>query len=218
LKRFFALCLGLWIGMVGPVLAAGEGGGWEMVSTNRGIQVERKTMPDSPLFAFRGEGVVNVPMGLLVTVLLTDEIALDWVDLITAHTVVRSINATEKIIYESFGLPWPISDRDYVMRQTTGFDPEQRMFTLDFESVNDAAMPEKEDVVRAMAFRTFWRLKKVDETHTNVEVEVFTDPKGLLPSWLINMIQKDWPWKTIEGLVKRANRGDIQPHSDVSGW
>ena len=58
----------------------------------------------------------------------------------------------------------------------------------------------------------------LDAGRTKVEVEVFTDPKGALPAWLINLIQKDWPWKTIDGLVKRSSRPDVVADPAVSGW
>ena len=34
-----------------------EATGWDKVGIKAGVAVERKVMPDSPLFAFRGEGV-----------------------------------------------------------------------------------------------------------------------------------------------------------------
>jgi hypothetical protein len=217
-SRFRTLFLAMFWSLGLPAFASGGGEGWETIDNKSGIEVQRKTMPESPLFAFRGEGVVSVPIALLVTVLLDDEIAVEWVDLMTEHAMVRDQSPTEKVIYEAYGLPWPISDRDYVMMQTTRYDDTNLVFTLDFESMVDPAKPVREDHVRAMAYRTFWRLKKIDDVSTNVEVEVFTDPKGSLPAWLINLIQKDWPWKTIEGLVGRAIKGDIEAEAHTAAW
>ena len=53
---------------------------------------------------------------------------------------------------------------------------------------------------------------------TKVAVEVQTDPKGALPSWLINMIQKDWPYNSITSLTKQAQRENIVPASTTSEW
>ena len=204
--------------MLSPSALGGGGAGWEAMDTRAGVVVERKTMPGSALFAFRGEGEFEAPIGLLVKVLKEPSIATEWVDMMTEHTVIRKTGENKKLIYESYGLPWPISDRDYVMVETCGYDDDKKIFTIDYESVEDAAKPGRSDHVRAMAFRTFWRLEKIDAGHTKVEVEVFTDPKGILPAWAINMIQKDWPWKTIDGLVKRANQGDLAPDAMVADW
>ena len=53
---------------------------------------------------------------------------------------------------------------------------------------------------------------------TRIMVEVITDPKGSLPAWLINLIQKDWPYNTISALKKRAKKGDIKPNPKMAGW
>jgi hypothetical protein len=198
--------------------AAKRGAGWEQVMTQEGVAVERKTVPGSPLFAFRGEGVFDLPIGKLVTVLKTAEIAAEWVDLMLEHRVVRAVEPDKNLIYESYGLPWPIDDRDYVMYETMGYDAAQKVFTIDYKSVEDAALPPKKGFVRAVAFQTYWRLEKISDTQTKIEVEVHTDPKGALPAWLINLIQKDWPWKTISGLVKRAAKPDIQADPRVADW
>ncbi len=191
---------------------------WKVIMTEAGVEVAQKTMEGSPLMAFRGEGVMDVPIATLVSVLLDDDIATEWVDLQSEHSVIRELTENKKLLYEKYDLPFPIDDRDYVITELASYDDANKIFTLDFESVDDAARPVSKCCVRAMAYRTFWRLTKVDETNTKVEVEVFTDPKGMLPSWLINMIQKDWPWKTISGLVKRAKKGDITPDERSSGW
>ena len=192
--------------------------GWDKVGTTKNVKVERKTMADSPLFAFRGKGTFNVPIGHLVTVLKDGTLAVEWVDLMLEHTVIRKIDESSNLIYESYGLPWPISDRDYLMIERYTYDGTTKVFTIDYESVTDPAKPVSRDFVRAIAFRTFWRLEQVGLGRTKVEVEVFTDPKGVLPSWLINLIQEDWPWKTIDGLVRRAQKGDIKPDPGTEGW
>lgn len=214
--RTLMILLGLALGA--QVAEAGGGPSWEAMGIKAGVEVERKTMPDSPLFAFRGEGEFDVPIGKLVTVLKTPELAVEWVDLMTEHSVIRSLGKNKNLIYESYGLPWPISDRDYVMQEEYIFDDSARVFTIEYTSVEDGAKPHQAEHVRATVYRTFWRLTMVDAGRTKIEIEVFTDPKGSLPAWLINLIQKDWPWKTIDGLVRRAQKGDIDPEPAVKTW
>ena len=175
-------------------------------------------MPDSPLFAFRGEGVFDVEIERLISVLRNPSIAVEWVDLMTEHTVLKQVDPNTNLIYESYGLPWPISDRDYLMHEQYNYDDETKVFTIRYKSVEDGLKPVQDNHVRAMAYRTFWRLTMLESAKTRVEVEVFTDPKGTLPAWLINLIQKDWPWKTIDGLVKRAQKADVEPDQEALDW
>ncbi len=216
--RIVYLFTAFFLAFVSTNVCASGGAEWDEVGTKAGVHVQRKVMPNSPLFAFRGEGVFDVEIERLVSVLKTAEIAVEWVDLMTEHRVVKQVSANTHLIYESYGLPWPISDRDYLMHEVKNYDESERVFTIRYESVEDASTPIKGDHVRAIAYRTFWRLTMLDAQRTRVEVEVFTDPKGTLPAWLINLIQKDWPWKTIDGLVNRAQKQDVQPDQTTSAW
>ena len=213
---FSAILLGL-LTFSAPSIA-GKSTDWERVGVTAGVTVDRKTIPNSPLFAFRGEGVFDVSIGLLTAVLKNPEIAVEWVDLMTDHHVVRTMGDKQNLIYESYGLPWPIADRDYLMIEKYGYFPESKSFTIDYETVTDPARPDKSDHIRATVYRTFWRLTMLDADTTKIEIEVATDPKGSLPAWLINMIQKDWPYNTISALLKRAKKGDIEPNKKMLDW
>lgn len=208
----------LLVSLVALESVAHAGAGWDPVGVTKGVMVERKMVEGSPLFAFRGEGVFEVSMGSLVGVLRDHSTPVEWVDLITEHTVVKKVDGLTNVVYESYDLPWPISDRDYVMQEVAGYDDAAKVFTIQFESIDEPSSPVKPGVVRAMAYRTFWRLEKLGPERTKVEIEVFTDPRGNLPAWLVNLIQQDWPWKTIDGLLTRAQRGDVAVDPRVQGW
>ena len=49
------------LAFVAPTFAAPPG--WESLGVTDGVEVARKSMPDSSLFAFRGEADVDVPLG-----------------------------------------------------------------------------------------------------------------------------------------------------------
>ena len=200
-----------------PALAVPPG--WEVLGVTDGVEVARKSIPNSSLFAFRGEAAVDVPIGVLAEVLWRDGMGVEWVDMMVLSERVALLDEDTKIVHQGYGLPWPISDRDYVMEAAATFDPVTRTFTLQFKSVEHAAMPIQDGYVRAMAYRTFWRLQANAEAgQTHVEVEVHTDPMGMLPAWLVNMIQKDWPSTTITNLTQRAMKGDIGSHPKIHDW
>ena len=202
---------------IAPAAAAPPG--WESLGVTAGVEVARKSMPDSSLFAFRGEADVDVPIGVLAEVLWRDGLGVEWVDLMILSERVELLDDNNKVVHQGYELPWPISNRDYVMHESATFDPATKTFTLQFKSIEHSAMPDQDGFVRAQAYRTFWRLQANDTPgSTHVEVEVYTDPMGLLPAWLINMIQKDWPSTTITNLTKRAKKGDINAHPKIQDW
>jgi hypothetical protein len=191
------------------VLTLAHASDWEVLGVTDGVTVSRKTTPGSDLFAFRGETVTDIPASKLSSVILNDPIGPEWVDLMYLSSQLTRYDETTKLIHQGYDLPWPIQDRDYVMKQTASYDQQAKLFTLTFQSVEDPLMPVQECCVRAVAYRTFWSLEVLPSGKTKVIVEVNTDPKGSLPDWLVNLIQEDWPHTTINALINRASKDDI---------
>ena len=192
--------------------------GWELVSNEDGIESARKTIPNSSLFAFRGETYTKTSVAKLASLLLDDPKGPEWVDLMNISALLERKSENIKIIHQGYDLPWPIQDRDYVMKQEIQFDQENKSFSLLFESTTHPGMPVQDCCIRAQTYRTFWKLSALPNGKTKVEVEVLTDPKGSLPAWLINLIQEDWPYNTITALLKRAQKDDIKPAKEADGW
>lgn len=204
--------------MIATMVSAEPPDGWDLVGVTDGVEVSRRMVPNSNLFAFRGEAVSSVPVSLLSSLILNDPLGPEWVDLMNASKELQRYDQYTKLIYQGYDLPWPIQDRDYVMKQIASYDQEQQIFTATFQSVEDALMPEQECCIRAMAYRTFWHLEALPSGQTKIIVEVNTDPRGSLPGWLVNLIQEDWPHKTINALLKRVNDGDIERDPFNSNW
>ena len=183
------------------------------------VDVKRQDIEGSPLFAFRGEAEVDIPLGVLATVLLDDTIGTEWVDLMNLSQAMRRNDAHSKVLHQGYDLPWPVQDRDYSLLEEADFDAEAQIFTLNFKSVVDDVVPLDPGYIRAEAYTTFWRLTKIQGTDkVKVEVEVYTDPKGTLPPWLVNLIQRTWPRNTIVGLYRRSIQGDIVAHPEAAEW
>lgn len=192
--------------------------GWEDLGTKNGIEVARKKVENSPLFAFRGETKTNIPAATLAAILLDDPAATKWVDLMNHSEFIRMIKPNIRLVHQAYDMPWPVTDRDFVMAQTVIYNQDTKEFKLAFESVEMQDLPEKESCIRAIARNSYWYLRTNPDGSTQVAVEAHTDPRGILPPWLINMIQKDWSYNTITGLLKYAETTQVSPDSIISGW
>ena len=95
---------------------------WEVLGVTDGVKVSRKTTPGSDLFAFRGEKITDVPASKLSSVILNDPIGPEWVDLMYLSTNLNRYDEYTKLVHQGYDLPWPIQDRDYVMKQTATYD------------------------------------------------------------------------------------------------
>lgn len=214
--KFFmsALCALAAIVAFGSVASAG-GGKWEKVGKKNGVMVHKKEVPGSDLLAFRGVITADIHIGKIMTTFIDEEQRGKWVDRYAGHrTLAKSDRSQTYWIH--FGLPFPISDRDYVLKSDGFPDAEKKVVVTKIKSVTHPKAPENDCCVRAEAYGTYYKFEALPDGKTKLTVEVHTNPKGLLPGWLINSIQEDWPSKTLKALIKQAKGQKI--HAEYTDW
>jgi hypothetical protein len=172
--------------------AAADGGKWEKVGKKDGVAVSKKEVPESDLLAFRGVVVHDVHIGKVMTAFVDENQRSKWVDRYAAHKTLKK-TATSQTYWIHFSLPFPISDRDYVLHSDAYPDKDKKIVTTKIKSVLNSKAPEKDCCVRAEVYGTYYKFEALPGGKTKLTVEVHTNPKGLLPGWLINSIQEDWP-------------------------
>lgn len=213
----FVLCITL--GFAAPAL--GNSGKWEYIGTTDNVKVSRMQVPGSEVFAFRGEIVADIHIGKIIRVFIDSKQRKYWVDRYAEHKTLERTDRMEKY-WIKFKLPFPVSDRDYVLQTDVEIDEAKKIVTANVRSIVDPRKPEDSCCVRAEAYSTYYRFESLPGEHgkekTRMIVEVHTDPKGMLPNWLVNRIQKDWPSKTLGGLLRRAQREGQTPLPKLASW
>lgn len=188
---------------------------WEKLREDDGIRVYRWDVPDSPLFAFKGEAVVDAPIARVASVLIDSSRRKEWVpNLIECH-IVRKISPRERIEYTAISTPPFTKDRDFVFRGRAEFIEKTRELVLHFTSVEDPAAPET-NMVRGRVMDSTYRLRPVEGgKHTFVEYRVHIDPRGSVAKWMVNMVQKNIPFNTLEAIRRQVAKPDVVDHPEV---
>src|SRR5262245_3049902 len=170
-------------------------GDWEFLKNDEGVDVYRKEVPGSDVVAFKGITTTNLPIGKLLAVFKDPNQRKFWVDRYVEHKTFEQTGESE-LYWIHFHVPWPISDRDYVLKAEAKRNLEKKTYTVNIKSVEYAKKGEDDSCVRAVVYGTFYEFTALPGSDkTKIIVEVHTDPKGALPNWLINLIQKSWPAK-----------------------
>ena len=213
------VCLVALIAMsVSAITLASIPRGWEKVSDDNGISVARQEVAGSPLVAFRGEAVIDAPMAKVANVLMDTSRKLEWVSDIKEARDIRQINQFERVEYNHTGTPWPTTDRDFVFHATAKLDRANQSMTFELKSIVDPAVPETKNV-RGELKQSYYKLTSIaNGTKTMLEVEIQADPKGAIPKWLVNLTQKKWPRKTIEGIRAQCAKPDVLEHPGIKAY
>ena len=191
---------------------------WVPVSEDEGVETFRKELEGFDLVAFRGDSTVDMHISEVMGVYMKNDIAKEWVDmLIESETLIR-ISSAERIFYNRYDLSFPLSDRDYVLHSRVEIDRDNKQVTGTYRSTTHPDRPDLDCCVRARVFRTYWKFTGLPDRKTRIEVEVLTDPAGMVPTWVVNMVQKNWPKNSINNLIGRAEKHDIEPHRNFADW
>lgn len=183
--------------------------GWEFVSESDGIKVFRKSYPGSDVKGVAGETLLNGSIGKVLFMMVDHKHKPDWINrFIEAHTV-EEIPPSSNIQYSSFDLPFPASDRDFVFRNDFTVDEKTHGVVIDVKSVADKRAPVRPDLVRGEIVRGRYILIPQGDK-TLMQAEYLADPKGSIPSWLINFFQKEWPYKTLDAMRKQLKQPYIE--------
>lgn len=190
------------------------GAGWVEISNEDGVQVFSKELESSDLVAFRGIKTFDAPIDRVAFVLLDPrtERKKEWIDMITDFRVLEQ-RPGYGVSYSSYDLPFPLSDRDFVVESRSRIDHSRRQFSLTLKSRQHPAAPPTIGV-RGMVYSGLYRLTAVDGgRRTLVEVEVHSDPRGTLPRWLINMVQRSWPRNTLLAMEDEVSQPGTGSHA-----
>ena len=174
------------------------------------IIVEKKNSPEDEVNTYRGTTTMPISIERIAYVLDDTESKKEWVSRLKEETrLEENPSSYRSIAYQHYNLSWPVSDRDYVIESKWTVMKDMKLPTaiLSIKSVIRDDVPEIKGRVRGQLDRLVYKLEKLESNQTRVTVEVLVNPKGLLPNFKINLIQKEWPITTLRQLNAQALKG-----------
>ncbi len=184
------------------------GENWELLVEKHGIQVYGAEATTDGLIPFRSKAVLNHPFERVLTVLLDADRKPEWSPKLKSTKVHKKISATKYILSEYYNTPWPATDREFLMLGE--LYPEKDKFTLTATTHIDPELADKEHI-QVDIRKLIVTIEKINENQTAFEFIFLGDMQGWMPAWLINLIQKQWPFKFIKRLNSQLEKNDIVP-------
>jgi hypothetical protein len=206
-RSVLALALVAMFALTAPRDAAADA--WTKIDDSDGITIYRREVPGSDVIAFKGEGVVYAPLVRVASVVFDTSRATEWIDSLVEARVVRRMSDTEYVEYDHVKTPPLLKDRDFVTLNKLEYDPARRAITIRLHSTTDPAAPPTSYVRGELVSSTFVLTPTADGKGTRVVGDVHADPRGSLPSWIVNFFQKDWPRSTFKSLRTQVAKANI---------
>lgn len=201
-RGFFRLLLLFVVALPGVVATLPDNSfAWELAKDDEGVKVYTREIRGSAFKEYRA--VMKIRASLSSLVALVDDIAQchTWIETCTEGKLLKRINPKVSYTYTINRAPWPVSNRDAVVRNTISQDPQSRVVTISIRGVPDY-VPEKVGLVRVKKIKGYWRFAPLKNGVVEVLYQVHSEPGGNIPSWLVNSIVISQPFNTLRNMRK----------------
>ena len=186
---------------------------WSLISDSEGIKTYRKEVPGSEIFPLKGVATLNAPIEKVLTLMLDDNRATEWIDLLTEIKLIKTYSDSKYTLLYEMGSPLPllVKKRDILLESNFSYHKHEEKVTLSLHSVKDESVPVQKGYVRGHIYKSEWNFFALNkEGKTRVSLEYHVDPRGLIPKWIVRTFQKNWPHNTLKDLNRYLQENQIE--------
>ncbi len=178
--------------------------GWELVSDNNGIKIYSRPQPGSGVDEFKGTVVIPSKLEVLGEILRNVPGQPSWIADCARSEIIKKVDETTLITYSIFNAPWPVQNRDVVMKSVTSIDQKNRKFSIEVEALKNDILPPGNNMVRIRELKGNWIFEETGKDTVHVIYRMKINPGGSIPVWLANRTSRTSPYITLDNLRKLA--------------
>ncbi|WP_336367161.1 START domain-containing protein [Marinobacter sp. C2H3] len=181
---------------------------WALQTESGNIRIYTVAQPGSSFEAFKAVAVLDAPLENVMAVMANPRSCVDWVYNCSESYGFGGGEFRDRYAYSVNDMPWPVTDRDYVLHIRTRADRATGEVVMDLNATPDQRA-EVDGRVRVDQSDTLYRFTPEGDKTRMVWVQ-HTDPNGALPGWLVNNLLVDIPVRSMEALETLAQKPEYQ--------
>ncbi|HQV23389.1 MAG: hypothetical protein H6996_02910 [Moraxellaceae bacterium] len=192
------LCVSMF---VMPVMADSV---WQAVSQAKKRGEVNSYVRDVTGYAVKSfKGVVEAPhpMPHILAVLADIDGLPNWA--FQCERAFRQQQWPDAVYYMEFHTPWPVNNREAVLKNTITQDANTFTITIKTVAVQ-GYMPPSKGKVRVPELNNQFVIEPLKDGWTRITFETLVDPGGAIPAWMSNWIATSAPKETLNALIKQS--------------
>jgi len=171
--------------------------GWEFFKDELGVVVHVRDLPDNPIRAFRGAGIVNATAEVIRLHLVQIDLRPYWDAAFEGGHYHMEICDNIRLVHYSFKAPWPVTSRDFVVCAGEKITDDGKVLSA-VSSIVRPDCPEKDGFVRGILGTSGFVVKPLDnETDGKPRCMVTylaqVNPMGWIPTMVANAVGIEQP-------------------------
>ena len=187
-----------------PALPA-QADDWHSVVADGNLRVDRREYRGSQLQEIRGVTRLKASLNAIMALLKDAPYNRHWVYRSGGARILRENGYAQAYVYGVVDAPWPMQDRDTVVRFDYQQDPQTGDILITIENFPDFIAKDPA-FVRVPDFGGFWLLRPEADGMVEVTYQVHGDPGGWIPVWAANYAAVTSVTRTLQNMVSAVGR------------
>lgn len=206
------LIVGL-IAQLGVASAQAVSEGWKILGKEQGVVISTRQDAGQDNPVFRGQATIQGSILHVLAVVLDTANSRRWVRGNDGIEIIRNVDDRVQFVHMRTDLPWPIRDRDMIMKRSVTVVKPGSEFQIRYLCA-PKERKERSGHLRVEHCDSHFTLRAVDATHTYVDYQVQLDPGGGLPDWGRRWMERRITVDTIARLERQVRR-TVNQYQDV---
>lgn len=200
MKWLSALLLGLML--CGAGSSWGVEHDWTEVKDRNDIKVFNRVIDGSPLKEFKGVAVMDASLAECLKVIDDSSAYHYWFQYVSDVRELKSFPDHSKILYVVHDLPWPVQDRDNILKGVIKQNPKTLEVVISIVGMPDF-LGKDERFIRIPRADANFVLTPLSKYQTQVTYVANVESGGEMPIWLSNAVAVDAPYYTLKKMRSR---------------
>lgn len=180
--------------------------GWVFRKNEEGVTVYSRLKEGDRFIELKVETLVNAPMSQVIEAIVDVDRFPDWVFNCTKSKIIKVVSPAEKIYYSITSVPWPMPDRDMVLKVKAVQDPETHIAECWITTVNNL-LDDVPGFERMHDVNITWKLTPIEGKGIQVDYYNRVDPEGDYPDWLLQAFIVSGPYNSLVNFKKMIEDG-----------
>jgi len=186
-------------------------GDWQLVKSEKQINVYSRPVAGFPLNEFRGNCMIDASLEVIENVMTDFNDYKNWFAMCRKVRIIEKKYGKNFVVHYIVASPWPIADRDSEVSVNVDFNMKGGMGAVVLKSLNTGRIPESKNLVRINSLDAEFVFKRIAPDKTAVVLKMKVDPLIDLSYSFQNNFLESYPLDTLRGLreIAAARRGSI---------
>lgn len=187
---------------------------WKLEKKRKGIEVYSKSSPETKYQDIKSTTTITSDINTIINVYSDFEHYPQWQNFMRKMEVSGSTDKDKFIAYAEYDFPWPISNRDIVIKAEMAVLPgEKKSVVLDITGASHPEFPEKDGTIRIKEYHCRALLEELNENLTKVTYIIEADPGGNMPALCVNLAAREAQFLTLNNLKKLVRKKNREKES-----